>query len=71
MKLDEETVLSGVREYGDGNGEEGNVFLKMDKESKRLCIVSYNEGGYNSTWIDAEQLYEALKNYFENNTGEK
>lgn len=55
-------ILENVHEYG----ERDPVELKYNRHiSNKLCVVTYNEAGHNSTWIDAEELYKALKNYFE------
>lgn len=64
-------ILENVKEYS----EEYPVKLIMDTDSNRLCVVSTNEGGHNSTWVDAEHLYTELNKYFkehnikENNNG--
>lgn len=55
-------VLDGVTEYDEGYPVE----LNTDEKTGRLCVVAYNESHYNSVSIDAEQLYEALKPYFDN-----
>lgn len=55
-------VLDGVTEYDEGYPVE----LITDEKTRRLCVVAYNESHYNSVSIDAEQLYEALKPYFDN-----
>lgn len=54
-------VLDGVTEYDEGYPVE----LITDEKTGRLCVVAYNESHYNNVSIDAEQLYEALKTYFE------
>jgi len=54
MKLGDKIVLDGVTEYC----EKGNVEL-IHYDDDTLCVVAYNEGGYNNVAID-----------FENNTGE-
>ena len=59
--LPESVVLNGVEEYGEGN----TVCLMRDKDSGEMCVVATNECGYNSTWVNAKQLYEKLKEYFE------
>ena len=55
-----EIVLDGVNEYNEGD----EVKLKEDYNTGRLCVVALNEGGYNSTWVDARQLYDKLKEFF-------
>ena len=57
-------VLRDVHEYG----EEIEVELK-DYEQK-LCVFSYNQCGHDCVCIDAKELYEALKSYFDNEKGE-
>lgn len=52
-------IILNVKEYGEG------MEVELGTYEGKLCVVAYNEGGYNSTWVDAEQLYKELKNYFE------
>ena len=52
-------IILNVKEYGEG------MEVELDIYEGKLCVVAYNECGHNSTWIDAEQLYKELKNYFE------
>lgn len=59
MKKDE-VILEGVEEYNEGF----EVVLAKDSSTGKLCVVALNEGGYNSTWIDAKQLYDELKKFF-------
>ena len=57
------TELKDVHEYC----EEFPVFLKTEtteNHGKRLCVIAYNEGGYNSVAIDAEELFFALCEYY-------
>ena len=51
------------------NAEEYNERLNVELNTVmgRLCVVAYNECGYNTTCVDAEQLYRELKDYFEGN----
>lgn len=56
----ESIIFDEVMEYN----EEYPVELLRDPKNDVLCVVATNEGGYNSTWVDAEQLYKALKEYF-------
>ena len=87
MNENEEIVLKGVNEYCEGdevtlimervNVEKCDFVSSLDLQENpnagelRLCVQAVNEGGYNSTCVDAEQLYKALKNYFENEQQEK
>ena len=52
-------IILNAKEYNE------EMEVELDTYEGKLCVVAYNEAGYNSTWIDAEQLYKELKNYFE------
>jgi hypothetical protein len=56
-----EKIILNAKEYN----EKFNV--ELDMVDGRLCVIAYNEGGYNITCVDAEQLYRELKDYFERN----
>jgi hypothetical protein len=64
MKENEEIVLEGVEEYAEGY----DVTLYRKNDNGRLVVCALNEGGYNGVDIDAEQLYNSLKKYFEGET---
>lgn len=54
-----EKIILNAKEYNE------EMEVELDTYEGKLCVVAYNEAGYNSTWVDAEQLYKELKNYFE------
>lgn len=61
-------ILKNVTEYFEGYDVEiRELIVNYDTSEKKLCIYAQNEGGFNSVGIDAKQLYEALKEYFEGN----
>lgn len=55
-------TLKNVKEYNEGFDVE---IKKISNADNRICVIAKNEGGYNGVSIDAKQLYEALKEYFE------
>lgn len=52
--MNADTTLSGVREYN----EEYPVVLGLC--NNRQCVIALNEGGYNCTVIDLEDLLNSL-----------
>lgn len=58
--IDTEQPLKNVRDYG----EELGVLLVKETETGRDAIVVYNQGGYDFTIIDAEDLYHELVGYY-------
>lgn len=66
-----------IREYAEGfpveisilqdeqHHTEENFALPHGGGVGRLCVIARNEGGYNGVEIDAEDLYRALRPYFE------
>lgn len=65
-----DTVLNGVEEYAEGypvklGVEKPSEFNHRLKEP-RLVVVGINEGGHNCVIIDAEQLYHALRELYDN-----
>jgi len=57
---DSERKLEGVRDYGEDMG----VYLAQDSDNNRDIIVVYNQGGYDFTAVDAEDLFTALTEYY-------
>ena len=57
-------IILNAKEYSE------EMKVELATYEGKLCVVAYNEAGYNSTWVDAEQLYKELKNYFEKEKGE-
>jgi len=73
MHRDKVAFLKGVTEYGEGHGVILAYYRPHDimsdinniEHEKKLCVEAWNDGRSSSVYIDARQLYEALKNYFE------
>ncbi len=53
----ETIILTGVREYGEGDPVE----LAIDETSCRLCIRASVDGGFNATAVDLLDLIAWLK----------
>lgn len=54
--MDDNIIMAGVREHGEGFP----VRLVQDEESGRLCFLASNQGGFDSTMIDARDLADWL-----------
>lgn len=50
--------MDGVKVYGEPHHDTPALFL--EERSGRVCVVAWNQGGHDSTWIDAQQLFEWL-----------
>lgn len=55
-------TIINVREYGEGPP----VAFDKDEQTGRDIIIAFNEGGYNNTQVDARDVYEFLKEVYEN-----
>jgi len=53
--MDERILMEGVRDYA----EDHPVYL--DEEKNRLVICAINEGGFNCTLVDIEDLINWLR----------
>ena len=61
------SIILPVAEYCEGYPVE---FVENAEDCNGKCrdvVIASNEGGYNCTWVDARQLYECLKEHYENN----
>lgn len=67
MKSNENEISLPVDEYCEGYPVKFIENAEDCNNSNRDIIVAVNEGGYNCVWIDARQLYEWLKEHYENN----